>query len=206
MRIYDVSRPVRAGMPVWPGDPEVRLRWAARIRDGDDANVAQLSVGVHAGTHADGPYHVSDDGARLAELPLDAFMGPARVVDAAGRTSLDAEWVRRAIDGGVERLLVRTGCWTDPDTFPTSFPVLEPDAARALVDAGVRLFGSDAPSVDAFDGDALTIHHILLPAGMAVLETMLLDGVPEGDYELIALPLRLEDADSAPVRAVLRTP
>jgi arylformamidase len=205
MRIYDVSRPVRDGMPVWPGDPEVRVRWAARIRDGDDANVAQITAGVHAGTHADGAYHVSDDGARVAELPLDAFVGPARLVDAAGRTSLDAAWVRGAIAGGVERLLVRTGCWTDPDTFPTSFPVLEADAARALVDAGVRLFGSDAPSVDAFDGDALTIHHILLRAGMAVLETMLLDGVPEGDYELIALPLRLEDADSAPVRAVLRT-
>jgi arylformamidase len=204
-RIYDVSRAVRAGMPVWPGDPEVRLEWKARLSEGDDANLAEIRTGVHAGTHADGAYHVSDDGPRLAEgPPLEAYLGRARLVDASGRTSLDAAWVRGVLTDGTERLLVRTGCWPDPDTFPTDFPVLEEDAARALVDAGVRLFGTDAPSVDAFDADEPAVHHVLLPAGMAVLESMQLDGVPEGDYELIALPLRLEEADSAPVRAVLR--
>jgi arylformamidase len=203
MRIHDVTRPLRAGMPVWPGDPGVRLTWKSRLADGDDANGAEVCTGVHAGTHADGPYHMLEDGARIADLPLEPFLGPARLVDSGGRRSLDAAWVRGALEGGVSRLLVRTGCWTDPDTFPREFPVLEPDAARALIDAGVRLFGTDAPSVDAFDSDEPAIHHLLLPAGVAVLETMLLDGVPEGDYELIALPLRIEEADSAPVRAVL---
>ena len=126
-------------------------------------------------------------------------------MDATGRERLDAAWAADVLAGGpAERLLVHTGAWTDPAVFPTSFPALDAESARMLVDAGVRLFGTDAPSPDPFDAVELVAHRVLLGAGAGILENLLLDGVPPGEYELIALPLRMPDADASPVRAVLR--
>ncbi|HEU0015687.1 MAG TPA: cyclase family protein [Longimicrobium sp.] len=202
--LYDISRPVVSGMPVWPGDAPCRVGWTGRLAV-DGANVAELGLSAHTGTHADGPHHLFDEGARIGAVPLDAFLGPARVVEARARQVLDAAWAADVLAvGAPERLLVRTGAWVDANDFPTRYAALDADAARTLVDAGVRLFGTDAPCVEAFDAAELPVHRILLAGGMAVLENLLLDTVPEGDYELIALPLRLEEADSSPVRAVLR--
>ena len=203
-RVIDITRPVRAGMPVWPGDAPCRLAWTGRIVDGEAANVSALSLSAHTGTHADGPFHVLEDGARIGAAPLDAYLGPALVVDAAGRESLDAAWIGEILRGRPERVLFRTGAWVDDDVFPTRFPALTPDAARGLVDAGVRLVGTDAPSPDPFDSPDLPAHRVLLGAGAGILENLRLDGVAPGAYELIALPLRLEEADASPVRAVLR--
>lgn len=201
----DITRPVVSGMPVWPGDAPCRVEWTARIGPDSAANVAELRCSAHAGTHADGPFHVLADGARIGAAPLDAFIGRARVIHIAPRTVLDAEWARGVMDRGVpERLLIRTGAWTDPSTFPTRFPAPVPEAARILAGAGLRLLGTDAPSVDPYESDDLPAHRVLLAAGVAIVENLLLDGVAEGEYELIALPLRLEEADASPVRAVLR--
>ncbi|HWK89502.1 MAG TPA: cyclase family protein [Longimicrobium sp.] len=202
--LYDITRPLVSGMPVWPGDAPCRVGWTGRLA-ADGANVAELSLSAHTGTHADGPYHLLDEGPRIGAVPLDAFLGPARVVDAGGRAMLDAGWAADVLAGGApERLLVRTGAWVDASVFPTRYAALDAEAARLLVEAGVRLFGTDAPCVEAFDASDLPVHRVLLAGGVAVLENLLLDGVPEGAYELIALPLRLEEADSSPVRAVLR--
>jgi arylformamidase len=203
--LYDVTRPLVAGFPVWPGDSPCRIEWRARLGPGVVYNQSAIQMSPHTGTHADGPFHLLADGAMIGAAPLDAYLGPARVVDAAGQTTLDVEWAARVLQAGAtERLLVHTGAWTDPAVFPTRFAALEPEAARMLVDAGVRLFGTDAPSPDPFDSPDLPAHHVLLGAGAAILENVMLDGVPPGEYELIALPLKLMDAEASPIRAVLR--
>lgn len=202
MRIYDVTRPVFAGMPVWPGDPPCRCGWSARL-PGDGVNAAELSLGVHTGTHADGPLHVLEGAAPIADLPLGAFIGPADVVDVAGAVALDEGWVDANLPAGCERLLLRTGAWADPEHFPAAWPALTPGGARLLVTRHVRLLGTDAPSPDPADADDLPVHRILLGAGIPIVENLLLDDVAPGRYELVALPLRLAEADSSPVRAVL---
>jgi arylformamidase len=159
----------------------------------------------HTGTHADGPFHLLEDGLMIGAAPLDAYLGPARVVDATGRAALDAAWAAEVLAASApERLLVRVGAWTDPAVFPTRFAALDGESAQMLVDAGVRLFGTDAPSPDPFDSPDLPAHHVLLGAGRGILENVMLDGVPPGEYELIALPLKLMEAEASPVRAVLR--
>jgi arylformamidase len=205
-RILDVTRPVDAGIPVWPGDAPCRVGWSLRLDEGGPVNTAHLSLSAHTGTHADGPYHVLEDGARIGAAPLEAYLGPARVVDARGRDEIDAGWLAGQLADGAERVLLRTGCWTDPAVFPRRFPAPTPEAATLLVSRGVRLVGTDAPSVDPFDSADLPAHRALLGGGVAILENLLLDDVSPGEYELIALPLRLAEADSSPVRAVLLEP
>lgn len=204
--LHDITRPLVAGFPVWPGDVPCRVRWTLRVGvEGAFVNGSELCMSVHTGTHADGPFHVLPDGPRIGEAPLEAFVGPARVVDARGREVLDAAWAAEVLSAGApERLLVRTGAWTDPAALPTRFAALNEAAAQMLVDAGVRLLGTDAPSPDPFDSADLPVHHVLLRAGAGILENVLLDEVEPGEYELIALPLRLMEQDGSPVRAVLR--
>jgi arylformamidase len=204
MPLYDISRPVRAGVPVWPGDARFRVEWTLRRAEGASVNLSELHLSAHTGTHADGPFHASDEGARIGAVPLDAYLGPAVVVDARGWDSISAERVEPLLETRPERILFRTGCWTDPEVFPEQFPAIEPDAARRMAAAGVRLVGTDAPSIDPFDSKELPTHNLFREAGIANLETLRLDEVPPGRYELIALPLRLEEADASPVRAVLR--
>jgi arylformamidase len=207
MAFFDITRPVRAGIPVWPGDAPFRVEWTLRRAEGATVNLSELHLSAHTGTHADAPFHTSDEGARMGAAPLDAFLGPALLVDARGWPSISRERVEPLLgEGAPERLLFHTGCWTDPGRFPDVFPAIEPDAARRMAAAGVRLVGTDAPSVDPFDSSDLPTHAILRESGILNLESLLLDGVPPGRYELIALPLRLEEADASPVRAVLRAP
>ena len=204
-RLHDITRPLVPGIPVWPGDAPCRVAWTLRIGPDSPVNTSELRMSAHTGTHADGPFHVFPDGIRIGAAPLDAYLGPARLVDAPADGRMDGGWMARLLAEGVpERLLVRTRAWTDPAIFPESFSALDADAARLLADAGTRLFGTDAPSVDAFDSADLPVHHALLGAEMGILENLLLDGVPAGTYELIALPLRLTEGDGSPVRAVLR--
>ena len=205
--IIDISRPVRTGTPVWPGDAPCCVRWTMLRSEGMSVNVAELSMSAHTGTHADGPFHVSDDGVRIGAAPLEEYTGPARVVDARGVGMIDGDFLLRAL--GYEahwppRVLFFTGAWADENVFPTEFAAIAPGAAMMLAGAGVRLVGTDAPSVDPFDSKDLPAHNRFGAAGCAILENLLLDHVAQGDYELIALPLRLEEADASPVRAVLR--
>jgi len=203
VRIHDISQPLGTGTPVWPGDQPVRLDWTMSRDHGDSVNVAALTLSVHAGTHADGPRHCDDDGARPAELDLATFLGPALVVDGRGRDALDVD----AVDGidlaRAERILFRTTATGDPGSFPVRFAALTPALAHRLGDAGIRLVGTDAPSVDPFDSKTLAAHRALAEGGVAILENLVLDDVAPGRYTLVALPLRLVEADSSPVRAVL---
>ncbi|MDR0786553.1 MAG: cyclase family protein [Gemmatimonadota bacterium] len=205
--IFDISRPIRPELPVWPGDPPFEMNWISRMADGDSANIAQLHIGVHTGTHVDAPRHLLEQGPAVDELILNAFLGKARLVDARGRGVLDVAFINSVLarSEDAKRILFRTGAWEATTGFPTVFPALEPAAAEALIAAGIRLIGTDAPSVDPLDSLELPAHHALLAAGIPILENLQLEEPAFGEYELIALPLPVTGADASPVRAVLRT-
>jgi len=203
--ILDISQPLREGIPVWPGDTEFAFDLAWKKEQTGSVNVGRLAMSTHTGTHVDAPFHFRDDGARVAALDLEAFLGPARVIEIHGEESIGAEELERYVLEGVERLLVKTGSWPDRETFPASITHLRPDAAPFLAEKGVRLVGVDAPSVDPLDSKDLPAHEALRANGIHILEGLVLDRIEPGDYELIALPLALEEADASPVRAVLRS-
>lgn len=195
-------------MEVWPGDRPFGLEWTMRIAAGDSVNVAALSMSAHTGTHVDGPLHVRSGAAPIGDQPLDSLIGLARVVDSRGRDSLDSDLLRVLDVGGgetgrVERLLFRTLDVNSGAGFPRRFAAIAPELARGLVAAGVRLVGTDAPSVDPFESKTLEAHGILVDGGVTIVEGLVLDGVAAGDYTLVVLPLRLVEADSSPARAVL---
>jgi arylformamidase len=203
-RLLDLTRPLSAATPPWPGDAGVQLVFNARLRDGASCNVGQLTLSVHNGTHADAPYHFEETGATIDTVPLDTYLGPTWVIDARGRTRLGADLFAHLDFTLAPRVLVRTGVWQDPGVFPPTWPVLDADVPAWLGQAGVRLLGLDAPSVDEPTSRDLPNHHALHQAGVAILENLLLDAAPPGRHELIALPLPLVGADGSPVRAVLR--
>lgn len=203
MRIIDISQPVSEETATWPGDQPFELNWTMRMDRGDSVNVAAIRMSVHVGTHTDGGYHVSPTGKRPADLPLESYVGRARVIDARGRDALD-EAVLDDVDlANTARLLFRTRDAVDPASFPLAFLAPTPGLARKIVAAGIKLIGSDAPSMDDADSKTLDSHHILADGGVATLENLVLTDVEPGEYTLIALPLKLMEADSAPVRAIL---
>jgi arylformamidase len=206
MKIYDVSLPLHDGLACWPGDTPYRFQWSWKRSDGASVNVGQASLSVHAGTHADAPYHFDDNGATIDVLPLTAYVGPARVIDARGQSVIRRAELARFDLTAMSRVLLRTDAWTDHTRFPESIPTIAADVPDWLGKFGVVLLGVDVPSVDAIDSKDLANHHALGHHGIAILESLYLNDVPEGVYELIALPLRLAGADGAPVRAILRAP
>lgn len=203
-RIIDISAPVSEATEPWPGDAPVRLDSTARIRDGDGVNVSRLATSVHNGTHADAPRHVTEDGPASEELPLEAFMGPAVVVDGPEVLDGGAGALERAVPRGY-RVLVRWGR-RDPRSFPDRVTPVPDGWIRRLAERGVPLVGTDAPSLDAIESRALPAHRACVEAGVQILENLMLSHVEPGRYELRALPIRLVGADAAPARAVLVEP
>ena len=204
VRIYDISRPLNAALPVWPGDEPFRYTRSWRIADGASVNLGSISLSVHAGSHADAPVHFRDDGAAISELDLNAFIGPATLIDVSGLDPIRVEDIDLPEIAAAQRLLLRTGAWPDPAVFPERFPVIADGVPDVLGSRGIVLLGLDTPSVDRFDSTTLPDHHVLHRNGIHILESLCLTDVPPGGYELIALPLKLDGADGSPVRAILR--
>jgi arylformamidase len=201
MEIIDISVPLRSGMVTYPGDPAVELtRWAS-IADGSPANLSRLDFGVHSGTHVDAPVHFLDGAPAAEALPLEALIGPARVVDATAVSErLDAAALAGLDLGGAERVLFRTRnseLW-ERDSFAEDSVSLTEDAARELIRRGVRLVGIDYLSI----GDE-GAHQALLGAGLVPVEGLDLRGVEPGDYRLVCAPLKLVGSDGAPARVLL---
>jgi arylformamidase len=203
--LYDVSLPLTTTLAGWPGDAPFRFEWSCTKASGASVNVGRVSCSIHTGTHVDAPFHFDDAGATTERLPLGAYLGPARVVDVAGRALIRRTDLPDVNLVGMRRLLLRTGAWKDHARFPETIPVLDEDVPTWLADRGVILLGFDVPSVDVLDSKTLPVHHALGRHGIAILESLDLSAVPEGAYELIALPLKIVGADGSPVRAVLRT-
>lgn len=204
MSWLDITRPLSGRTAPWPGDTPFSLVWNQCLAAGDPVNLSTLTLSPHVGTHVDAPFHYDPAGARMAAVDLGAFLGPARVVALAGRRAITAADLRALDLTGVERLLLRTDSNPDPERFNPHFTYLEAGAAKYLGALGIRLVGTDAPSVDAYDAASMPAHQALARHGTYILENLDLRQAAPGAYDLIALPLRLVDAEASPVRAVLR--
>ena len=205
-RLWDISPPVHADSPVFPGDARYEQRWAASIGPGCPVNVATLTLSPHTGAHADAPLHYDPDGMPVGSLELAPYLGPCRVIHAIGGAPL-VEWthIAHAVDPTLPpRVLVRTFERMPVDRWDDDFAAFAPATIEALADRGVALVGIDTASIDPAASKTLESHQVIRRRGLRVLENLVLDAVPEGDYELIALPLKLASADASPVRAVLR--
>lgn len=199
--MHDITRALTPGHPNWPGDTPLTLELTADMQRGSSVNIMALSTSTHCGTHLDAPFHYSDTGARLSSIPLELLIGPALVVDA--RDGITPERLEHFTELP-ERVLFFTGEPSHWEHFPEHFAPLPPDLIHALADRGVRLVGTDAPSVDTLTSKDLSGHKACLARDLVILEGLNLDGIAEGHYELICLPLNLPNADASPVRAVLR--
>jgi len=204
MKLIDISRPLRTGMPVWPGDTPAEFKLVASIPEGSACNIGRLRVSVHTGTHADAPFHYNQSGARMHELPADLFVGPARVVDIRGHTTITPALLAAQDFSATPRVLFKSDTWTNPAVFPATWPLFAPDTPAWLAERGVKLVGMDVPSVDDLHSKGMPLHHALDAAGIIILENLDLHAVTPGAYELIALPLKIQDGDGSPIRAILR--
>ncbi len=205
LRIHDISPPVQVGSPVFPGDTPYQQQWAASIAPGCPVNVSTLTLSPHVGAHADAPLHYDADGQAIGALDLAPFIGPCRVIHAIGKGPLIL-WahIEHALENLPQRVLVRTYTQMPVDRWDADLAAYAPETIERLAALGVVLIGIDTASIDPADSKTLDSHQVIRRRGLRVLENLVLDNVPEGDYELIALPLKLTTADASPVRAVLR--
>ncbi len=208
MKIWDISLGVSPDLPVWPGDPEIVLEHYMAISKGDAANVSRLECSVHAGTHVDAPVHFIENGLSVEELPLDALIGPAIVVELSDVEVISLKCLENLkLPAGTTRLLFKTrnsALWAGSHReFYHDFVALTYEAAKWLVEKGFRLIGIDYLSVQRFCSSEPLTHRILLEAGVIIVEGLNLQNVPPGPYQLLCLPLKLVGSDGAPARAVL---
>ena len=205
MRIRDISISVSPSTPEWPGDTPWSCGWTATISNGSSVNLSSITGSPHVGTHADAPLNVRDGWPGSHELPLEAFYGPALVIDVSDlRGELSLDQVEPLIAGHqLERLILKTGSTVASGTFPDEWPTLSESCARTLIGFGLKLLGVDAPSVDARESKSLAVHKMLFSGGAFILENLDLRRTPPGPYEIIALPVKMMSVDAAPVRAIL---
>ena len=202
-RIWDISQTLRPDLPVWPGDTAFSFERTWKMEESSPVNVARMTMSTHSGTHADAPLHYAAQGLDAASMDLSPYLGECLVIDARG--------VSNEIDIGdlphidsADRVLFRT--W---DTFPhdqwrSDWLPIAPETVEWLALQGVRLIGTDAPSVDPEDSKTMAAHLAVLHHDLRILEGLVLDDVPEGRYELIALPLKVAGGDAGLCRAILR--
>jgi arylformamidase len=205
VRFRDISISLAAGVPEWPGDTPWSCGWTATIANGSSVNLSSITSSPHVGTHADAPLHVHDGWPGSHELPLEAFYGPVLVVDitsARGEISFNA--LEPLIsEHRVERLILKSGATIASGSFPDEWPTLAESCARTLIGLGVRLVGTDAPSVDQRESRTLPVHHMLFQGNCFILENLDLRRITAGSYDIVAFPIKIMSADAAPVRAVL---
>lgn len=203
--LWDISPAVTPATPVWPGDTPVSIEAVWRMESGSPVNVGRLTLSPHTGAHADAPLHYDDTGIAIGDVPLDTYLGPCRVIDCSGAAPLVLpEHIVASLDDVPERVLLRTYAQAPLEHWDSSFCAVAPATVDLLAARGVRLIGIDTPSIDPQESKSMDAHKRICAHGMAILEGLVLDGVPVGDYELIALPLKLTTLDASPVRAVLR--
>jgi len=204
-KLWDISPPIAPDSPLFPGDTGYSQQWTATIAPGCPVNLSAITMSPHIGAHADAPLHYGEGAATIAQVDLVPYLGPCRVIHAIGCGPLVrvAHLAHALTTDLPPRVLVRT-CQTAPTAWSPEFSAFAPETIAALAARGVQLVGIDSQSVDPADSKTLDSHRQLLRLNLRVLENLVLDDVAAGDYELIALPLKLTLADASPVRAVLR--
>lgn len=205
-RLIDISQTLRPRLPVWPGDTAFALERTWALSPKCPVNVSRLTLSTHTGAHADAPLHYDEEGADIAHVPLDAYIGPAQLIDvsALGPRRIAVEDVAERLRPDTRRLILKTFSTFPTDHWPIAFATPSPELIALLAGQGGVLIGVDAPSLDPETSKDLPAHHAVRRAGMAILEGLVLDEADEGLYEVIAPPLKIEGADASPVRAVLR--
>lgn len=204
-RLWDISPTIGPGFPVFPGDTAYAQCWTWQIGADSPVNVSELTLSPHTGAHTDAPLHYDATGVSIAEVPIQTYLGPCRVVHAIGIGELvrPAHLVDQLV-GTPARVLIRTYQRAPQNSWDATFAAIAPDTIDLLHERGVRLVGIDTPSIDPERSKTLDSHQRVRAHKMAILEGIVLDDVPPGDYELIALPLKLGGCDASPVRAILR--
>src|SRR6266540_597045 len=206
MKIYDITVPISPSLPTFPGDPPVKIEPVTRIEKGDAANVSRITMSSHCGSHIDVSLHYNEEGISLENLPLTLLIGNALVADLGGITEIGRDVLARLPLTGVERLLLKTDnslLW-ERTGFYDIYAHLTRDGAEYLLTTSVQLIGIDYLSIEGYSGDG-QVHRLLLRNGVVVLEGLNLEGIEQGEYELICLPLKITGGDGAPIRAVLRS-
>lgn len=201
----DISISLKSGMVHWPGDPAVSIKRVLNINKGDDCNVSRLSIGSHTGTHMDAPLHFLRKGKGLDQMPLDATIGPARIIEIKDQESIKAEELKTHKIQRGERILFKTinSRYRKSNKFRKNFIYIAQDGARYLARKHVCVVGIDYLSVGGFYKDSLETHRALLRAGIWIIEGLNLSKVKAGKYDLVCLPLKILNSDGAPARAVL---
>lgn len=200
----DISQPLDKKTAEWPGDTPFSYEVSWSKEETGSVNVGKITMSIHTGTHIDAPFHFDDNGKKVIDLDLDLYIGRTKVVHTPANKSIGINELSNVNLNGVTRLLIRTDAWQDRSVFPETIPYIEPGLASYLAKLGIRLLGIDLPSVDPLDSKELAAHHELAYHKIHILEGVLLDKIPSGDYELIAAPLPLVEADGSPVRALLK--
>jgi arylformamidase len=200
--IYDITPPITPRLAVWPGDTPPSREVLCDLARGDNITLSTLRATVHLGAHADAPSHYGLVAPDIESRNLDLYLGPCQVVHVSAKRKQRVKL--EDIEIKAPRLLLATGTFPNPEEFNTDFAAYDPAFIDWLHERGVRLIGIDTPSIDLFESKDLPSHQTVLMHDMAVLEGLLLHDVPEGLYELIALPLKLVGFDASPVRAILR--
>ncbi len=203
-RVWDISPVLQPGMPVWPGDSPYTQERTLIIGPDCPVNVSRLSLSTHTGAHTDAPFHYDPNGASMADVDLEVYLGECRVIHAIGANCVEIRHLAGRIEDVPERVLFRTYKSSPTTSWDSRFASISPEVIVALDAAGVRLVGIDTPSLDPEPSIEMLAHKAVMKAGMAILESVVLDDVAEGDYELIALPLKMAGSDASPVRAILR--
>lgn len=203
-KIFDISMALHAKTPEWPGDVPFQFHLSVTKEQSGSVNIGELSTSTHIGTHIDAPFHYDDNGLKVEDLPLDIYLTTAQVIDVSGTAKITVNDLP-AIEEGVEAVLLHTATWQDRSTFPTSWPEFDAEIAEWMANKGIRLLGVDVPSIDPQSSKDLPMHQAMNRAERYILEGIVLDGVPDGVYQLAALPLKITGADGSPVRAVLYT-
>ncbi|GIO24050.1 arylformamidase [Oceanobacillus sp. J11TS1] len=200
----DITKPLNNKLAHWPETEPFHYEITATKAMTGSVNIGRITTSTHIGTHVDAPFHFLNDGKRILDLDIERYIGPCKVIDLSSFTEISENTLKTKGISYAERLLIKTALPNKPDRFPEEVPPITADGAAYMQSVGVKLVGVDTPSVDQISSKELTGHHALYKQDIYILENVMLDQVEEGDYELIALPLALEEGDGSPVRAVIK--
>jgi arylformamidase len=202
---WDISPLISPAIPTWPGDTPFHADTTWQIADGCPVKVSRITLSTHTGAHCDAPSHYDPQGVSIESVGLAPYIGPCRVIECIGAKVVEPRHVAHALSGLPPRVLFRTYARAPITEWDAGFCSVAPETIALLADKGVILIGIDTASLDPQESKSMDAHHAVNAHKMAILEGIVLDEVPAGDYELIALPLKLQAMDASPVRAILRS-
>jgi arylformamidase len=206
LKLYDATLSIHEKMMVYPGDPPFEKKPVSRTHDGDDYNLTRITMSTHLGTHVDPPAHFIENGVTVDRIPLETLIGTGIVADLRGYTQIDAMALDKAGIKDEKRILLKTdnGPRLLASSFHQEYVDLSEDGARFLIERKVCLVGIDSLSIEHHENPGAPVHHMLLEAGVLVVEGVHLLDIPPGKYEIFCLPLKIKGADGAPARVILR--